>query len=48
MVFFGATAAGLFWTVNVRAEVVSCIGQGQRSSEQHFFKGVLMSHVLKL
>ena len=32
MVSFGATAAGLFWTVNVYLGT-SCNKQGQRSSE---------------
>ena len=35
MVSFGATAAGLFWTVNVYW--ASCNKQGQRSMEVAFF-----------
>ena len=40
MLSFGATAAGLFWTVK-RLLSTSCNKQGQRSSEQHFFHGVI-------
>ena len=41
MVFAGATAAGLFWTVNVWW-ATSCNKQGQRGGrEWHFFHGVI-------
>ena len=45
MVSFGATAAGLFWTVNVCW--ASCNKQGQRSSESSIFFMVLFPMLLK-
>ena len=40
MVFAGATAAGLFWTVNVLLST-SCNKQGQRSNPSSIFHGVI-------
>ena len=37
MVSFGATAAGLFWTVNVWPGTSTCNKQGQRSGGSIFF-----------
>ena len=40
MVSFGATAAGLFWTVNVYWNA-SCNKQDNPRGSEHFFHGVI-------